>query len=162
MTSRIRVHAHLRLLYTGTEIHAHALTGPLYLQIGEDEFFPFEDATTVVAVVLGWWINNAMRLLLPDSAVDNITMDSSASFQTERAAGTDDVTLRLCDSDGRSRGQYVVSYKRYLASLRGAAKSLLHEIEAHSLLGHSDAEPLRDNVTHIERLEERIKTHGLP
>jgi hypothetical protein len=162
MTSKIRVHAHLRLLYSGAEIHAHALTGPLYLQIGEDEFFPFEGATTVIICVLGWWIDNAMRLLLPDSDVDNITMDSSAYFRARRAPGTDDVTVRLYDSNGQPCGEYIVSYRRYLASLRGAAKGLLNEIDAQSLTHHSGVEPLREHVAHIQRLEERIKTHGLP
>jgi len=162
MPLKIKVHAHIRPRETVAEGLAHALTGPLYLQIGEDIFFPHEGAGTVIAPVLDWWLQNAARLLRPDTEVDNATMDSSAVFHAKRVASTDDVILRLCDSAGRPAGEYTVSYRRYLAALRGALKSLLHETAEHGLESHRDSESLRVNLVHLERLEEQIKRNGLP
>jgi hypothetical protein len=161
MQVKIRVHAHLRPRETVQEGLRHSLTGPLYLEIG-DEFFPWEGAGTIVVLVLGSWIDNAMRLVLPDSEVRNKSMDWGDEFHMWRAAGSDDVAVRLYDSYGRPRGDHVVSYRRYLAALRGAAKHLLNEINANALQGHEEGNALREHVLHLQRLEQHIDSRGLP
>jgi hypothetical protein len=131
------------------------------LQIEED-YFPHEGAKTYVCVVLCWWMQNAMALMLPESEVKNITMDTASTCRMRRAAGSDDLTVMLYDGNGQPYAQRIVSFKRYLAGLRGAAKSVLNELVTQGLGRRSDADALRHQLQQLESLEADIKQRGLP
>jgi hypothetical protein len=161
MQMKIKVHASLLSTATDSSDSRGWLTGLLYLQIGE-EFFPTEGGGDYVLLNLGFWMENAMRLMLPESEVENTWRENSYTFDLIRSAGSDDVILRLYDNRGQMMSKHVISYRRYLAALRGAAKSLLNEIEEKGLPGGALTNNLRDKLTHVERLESHIKEHGLP
>jgi hypothetical protein len=161
MQVKLKVHAHAKPTKLQLTEPSSALSGTLYVQIG-DAFFPGEGSGTYVTWSLDAWMQDAMKLLLPDTDVQSIYMDSNAIMCLRRRAGSDDVTVRFYDHDGSLMSEHVVSYKRYLAALRGAAKSLLHEIEEQGLHAGPAADTLRDRITHIERLEVHIKERGLP
>lgn len=161
MQVKIKVHASIETVYLGDEEPAASATGPLYLQVEED-FFPHEGARTYIVVTLHWWIQNAMALMLPDSEVKNITMDTASTCRMRRAVGSDDVAVVFYDGNGRPYAQHTVSFRRYLAGLRGAAKSVLNQLAEQGLDRTGDAGSLRDELVQIERLEADIKTRGLP
>jgi hypothetical protein len=156
MQMKIKVHASI-----SKDGSASSATGPLYLQV-EDDYFPHEGAKTYVIVVLCWWMQNAMALMLAESEVKNITMDTASTCRMRRAAGSDDLTVVLYDGNARPYAQHIVSFKRYLAGLRGAAKSVLNELATRGLDRTSDADALRDQLLQLESLEADIKQRGLP
>jgi hypothetical protein len=56
----------------------------------------------------------------------------------------------------------MISYARYLAALRGAAKSILNELTELGLSGNPEASTLETRLEHLMQLESHIKGHGLP
>lgn len=161
MQVKVRVYARTSPTDVQMRNPTYSLSGILYLQV-DDTFFPYEGAGTYVVENLGFWMESAMILIRPESEIKNIYKDNNCEFYISRAAGSDCMTIRLHDHDGRLMSSRVISYKRYLAALRGAAKSLLNEIDEKGLDGGADTDTLRDRLKHLERLEASIKERGLP
>jgi hypothetical protein len=138
-----------------------SVSGTLFIEI-DDVWFPAHNWGDFVVPVLGWWIENAMRLTLPGIEVKNIFMDGSYTFSLCRSAGSDDVSLTLREDARTIIGQYTISYGRCLATLRGAAKSVLNELKDLEFGGYGEAATLRSRLEHLERLESEVKAHGLP
>jgi hypothetical protein len=138
-----------------------SIPGTLVVRVA-DTCFPSENWVDLVIPVLGWWLENTMRLVLPDSDVKNVFMDGPYAFHMRRCVGSDDVLLTFSEN-GRIVSQlYTVSYRRCLASLRGAAKTVLGQVRARGLGNHPDVSTLETRLEHLLRLESDIRAHGLP
>ena len=103
-----------------------------------------------------------MRLYSPDSEVHSICMDGPYTFTMRRSTASDDVLLILREDSRTIVGEYTISYKRCLASFRGAAKSVLNELKALGVEERGEASILRLTLEQVERLESEIKARGLP
>jgi hypothetical protein len=161
--ARFRVFAHAE----PTELQVQnalrsSISGTLFVEL-DDTCFPARGWGDYVVPVLGWWMENAMRLNLPDSEVKYIVMDGPYEMRMRRATGSDDVTTTLW-WNGRKLvdREYVISYGRCLAMLRGAAKSVLNELKELGFRGDGEASTLQSRLEHVVRLESEIKAHGLP
>ena len=163
MTSvKFKVHAHLApTRYELDHDLKSSISGTLFIQAG-DVYFPAHGWGDYVIPVLYWWLDNAMRLYLPDSEVKNICMDGPYTFCTRRSAGSDDVLLTLREDARNITGQYTISYGRCLAAFRGAAKSVLNELRDLGVAEQGETLTLRSSLEQLERLESEIKAHGLP
>jgi hypothetical protein len=102
-----------------------------------------------------------MKLILPDSEAKNIFMDGPYTFSLRRRSGSDEASLTLHEDSRTTSGQFTISYERCLATLRGAAKSVLNELGDLGYGGHGEAETLRSRLEHLVRLESEIKARGL-
>jgi hypothetical protein len=138
-----------------------SVSGYLCIEVG-GLYFPSEQWYDYVIPVLYWWLENAMRLHFPDSEVKNIFMDGWYEFRMRRTTGTDDVLLTLYDHGRLTSEPYTVSYKRCLATLRGAAKNVLNELKELGVDEQGEASTLRSRLEHLMRLESEIKARGLP
>lgn len=125
-------------------------------------YFPSQGWGDYIVPVLGWWMENAMRLLLPDQTVKNIFMDGACWFSLRRTSGSDDVLLVLYEDERNVTGEFTISYTRCLATLRGAAKSVLHELRDMGFSCEGESTVIQSRLEHIIRLEAHLKAHGLP
>lgn len=137
--------------------------GVLYLELDGD-FFPAKNWSDRVLPVLGWWMENALALSYPGASIRNVFMDGPYVFTTTRVSEEDQLVVSLYGRSGEPLGDRSIQYSRYLASLRGAAKTVLQQARQ---LGFKDSEDLRTletRLVHIERLEadsgERKRKHG--
>ncbi len=158
---KIKIHASLRPTELEKETPSDWITGILYLQVG-DEFFPAQGGGDYVLINLASWMDNAHRLALPDFEVTNGFRENTSTFVLTRPPHSEQIQMKLFDKDGSLISEHLVSLARYLAALRGTAKILLGEIEVHELSRTGYGFALRDSLAHLEHLEERIKTQGLP
>jgi hypothetical protein len=138
-----------------------SISGILFLEIG-DIFFPAESWGDYVIPVLNWWMDNIMKIANSPADVKNIFMDGSYFFLMKRTFGTDDVELALFEDDDRPIGSYIVSYRRCLAQLRGAAKSVLNELRGLGLYEKTGAQSLQGYLNQLTRLEEVVSAGALP
>jgi len=161
MQVKFKLHARIQPTPSESTRIGTALSGLLFIEV-DGVYFPARNWGDYVLPVLGWWIENAMRLNLPDSEVKNIFMDGPYAFRLRRSANSDDVRLTFQDGDLVLPGEYTISYKRYLAAHRGAAKGILNEIMDMGLRKSLDVSTLETRLEHLLRLEAEIKAHGLP
>jgi hypothetical protein len=158
--SKIKVHAHAEPTDLDMR-HGSSVSGCLYIEV--DGFcFPTKGWYDYVSPVLCWWMDNSLRLYASGLEVKNSCMDGSYTFFMRRAAQSDEVALRLHDGARTTMGEYIISYKRYLAGLRGAAKGVLNELEDLGLQDSAAVSGLRQCLDHVRRLESEIAASGLP
>lgn len=160
MQVKFKLHARIRPTMRERTMGGTALSGLLFVEVN-GLYFPAENWGDYVLPVLGWWLENAIKLNFPDSEVKNIFMDGPYSFRLCRSTGSDTVRLTLYQDDIAIPGEYTISYPRLLAEHRGAAKSVLNEIRSIRLCGKLDSSILETRLEHIIRLEADIKAHGL-
>ena len=124
------------------------VSGTLYLEI-EEIYFPTYDWRDMTASVLGTWIQNAMSVVHASREVMHTFMDGSYIFglQTDGVTGT--TTLTLYEEPGSASAKFYINFSRYMASLRGAGKIVLHQASALSLQDRND---LRDLGTWLQQL----------
>jgi hypothetical protein len=161
MTSKFKVHAKAMPTQLQLENHGSSISGLLFIEI-DGFYFPGENWGDLVLPVLGWWIENAMRLMLSELDVKNIVMDGPHEFYLRRAAGSDEVSVSFARNGRTLPEHYVVGYSRMLAAFRGAARSILNELKPMGLDDCGDASTLKTRLEHLIRLEATIKAHGLP
>jgi hypothetical protein len=159
--SKFKVHAHVSPTPMQFESPGSSVSGELHIEV-DDLCFPTEGWHDYVTPVLCWWIENAMRVYLPDSEVKSICMDGAYEFSMRRGAGGDEVSLTLREDHHTVIGHFTVSYKRCLATLRGAAKSVINELAEMGLTRLGEASGLPGYLEQLERLESEIRAHGLP
>lgn len=139
-----------------------AISGRLFFEI-DDTFFPSEEWFDFVMPVLGWWIENVMRLNLPDAEVKQVFMDGPYEIRMRRSPGSDDVWLTFWRSGRRvSERECVISYLRSIAVSRGAARGVLKELVEGGFGEHAETSALQTRLEHLMRLEANLKAHGLP
>jgi hypothetical protein len=138
-----------------------SISGILFLEIG-DVFSPANNWGDYVVPVLNWWIDSIMKIANSPAEVKNIFMDGPYFFVMKRTFGTDDVKLVLFEDDERPIGSYIVSYRRCLAQLRGAAKSVLNELRSLGLYEKIGAQSLEGDLHQLMRLEELVSAGALP
>ncbi len=158
MSARIRVHATL----TPTELQRSmggAISGKLCLQV-QDVYLPAANWIDLVVPVLTWWIDSALGLATPDARVVNRFMDGTYQILITRSAGQPTIAITLTNHGRAVAGPFSVPLERYLAALRGAAKSILHEIHREALPHSLDIASLVGALDHLERFEEQIREHG--
>lgn len=160
MQVKFKLHARIRPTVRERTMGGAALSGLLFVEVN-GLYFPAENWGDYVLPVLGWWLENAIKLNFPDSEVKNIFMDGSYSFRLCRGVDSDTVRLTLYQDDMAMPGEYAISYPRLLAEHRGAAKSVLNEIRSAGLCGGLDGSILKERLEHLIRLENDIKAHGL-
>jgi hypothetical protein len=160
--TRITVRADVRPteLQLGSRLQS-SVSGHLYLEIG-DAFFPAKGWGDYVIPVLARWIENAQRLVLAEQAVANTVMDGTYTFSMLRRSGSDEVEVTLRENASTMTGRHTISYVRYLATLRGAAKIVLKELRNLGYTGGGEAGTLQTRLEHLLRLEAEIRTGGLP
>ena len=161
MLTKIQVHAHA----SPTEFEVasalrSSISGTLFIGLG-DVCFPAQHWGDYVLPTLNWWIENAQRLNFAEQDVKNIFMDGPYTFHLRRSRGRDDLSITLGEGVRRTTGVYTISYRRYLATLRGAAKSVLNELKEFGFRIQGEAAGLQSRLEHLERLEAEIKEHGL-
>jgi len=159
--SKFKVHAHASPTQMDLAMPRYFMSGRLYIEV-DGVYFPTEGWYDYVVPVLCWWIDNAMRLYLPDSEVKNICMDGPYTFYMRRSVGSDEVLLTLREDARSVTGQYTISYKRCLATFRGAAKTVLNELRELGVEEQGETSNLRSSLVQLERLESEIKARGLP
>lgn len=155
--SKFKVYAHALPTPTDLASPGFSISGRLCIQI-DNVYFPTENWYDYVVPVLGWWIDNAMRLYLPESEVTSIVMDGSYEIRMRRAAGADDVRLTLYENGKARPDQYIIGYGRCLAALRGAAKSVLNELKDLGVDERGEIWSLRNTLDQVIRLESQINT----
>jgi len=138
-----------------------ALSGHLYLRIDED-WFPAKNWVDYVLPVLAQWLQNVTVLYAPDSEVKNRFMDGSMCFAVRRPAASTELTVEFDFGGQRSKSQHQVSVSRYLASLRGAARDVLQQIDARNLPHGPDVVDLASLLQQVLGLEERVAKGALP
>lgn len=138
-----------------------SISGILFIEIG-DVYFPAASWGDYVIPVLNWWIDNVMKIANSPADVKNIFMDGAYFFIMKRASGTDNVEVTLFEDDDRPIGSYIVSYRRCLAQLRGAAKSVLNELRDFGLYEKTGAQSLQSYLGQLTRLEELVLAGALP
>src|SRR5262245_61483875 len=94
--SKFKIHAHVLPTQMDFAVPGSSVSGRLCIEV-DGLYFPAEGWHDLVIPVLYWWLENAMRLHLPDSDVKNIFMDGSYEFRMRRAVGSDDVLLTLLE-----------------------------------------------------------------
>ncbi len=161
MQVKFKLHARVQPTLRESTMVGSALSGLLFIEV-DGFYFPAKNWGDYVLPVLGWWIENLMRLTLPDSEVKNIFMDGPYSFRLRRSGTNDDVHLTFHDGDLILPGEYMISYKRCLAAHRGAAQHVLNEIKEMGLSTSKDISTLETRLDHLLRLEAEITAHGLP
>ena len=159
--SKIKVHVRV----TPTELELanglrSGVSGRLYVEV-EETFFPAQDWGDYVVPVLAWWLESASRLTLAEIDVKNIFMDGAYSFVLRRTQGADDVRISFWDAKRPMLEERTISYRRYLAALRGAAKVAIAELYALGYSGTGEAAELETRLEHLLRLEADLKTRGL-
>lgn len=159
MQVKLRVHASITPTQTGPAAKDTSISGILYLDFAGD-FFPAEHWGDYVMPVLESWIDELMKIANSPAEVKGRCMDGPYVFAASRAFGTDDVTFRLLYDD-RPLGSHVVSYRRCLSQLRGAAKSVLNEMKAAGLAGGTTESSLESSLRQLVDLEQQIREHGL-
>jgi YD repeat-containing protein len=80
----------------------------------------------------------------------------------DRRSGSDEVEVTLRENASTMTGRHTISYARYLATLRGAAKIVLKELRNLGYTGGGEAGTLQTRLEHLLRLEAEIRTGGLP
>lgn len=160
--SRFRVHA--SAIPLGDElvrVPGSAISGVLFVEVG-DLYFPAQHWGDYVVPVLGWWLDSAMSLSLPDHEARFIVMDGPYAMRMRRAAGTDSVRLTLWRNGQRiDEHDHSISYMRCLAALRGAAKCVLNELRELGYSCDGETGTLQARLEHLLRLEEALKNRGL-
>jgi hypothetical protein len=159
MSSKIKIHA---AVAPAEKQHPRgaAVSGTLYLQIG-DAYFPTEGWVDLVVPTLGWWMDNALRLSSPDAGVVNRFMDGAYQIRIARPADSMQLLLELTDGKRAVHEPLTVDFARYLAALRGAAKSVLREVRMMGLPLSPDISSMETGLEHLQRLEEQIRIHGV-
>ncbi|MCC6554439.1 MAG: hypothetical protein IT372_15785 [Polyangiaceae bacterium] len=160
--AKFKVHASVSPTQMERSLMKGGISGSLFVEI-DDTFFPARDWYDYILPVLGWWIESAMRLNMPESEAEFRFMDGPHEIRMRRSTGTDDVTVTMW-SNGRlvTDRSYIVSYMRTLASIRGAAKSVINDLRAEGFVDHPETSTLQTRLEHLMRLESEVKARGLP
>jgi len=137
-----------------------SVSGTLFIEIG-DVYFPAHGWGDFVVPVLDWWMEEAMKLTLPGVEARNIFMDGPYAFSLCRVPASGIVTLFLYRDGKTIFAQFTIDYGRYLATLRGAGKSVLRDVETKGYRGHGEVESLLSRLDQLMRLESDIKHFGL-
>jgi hypothetical protein len=161
MLAKLKIHSRISPTSLEKTTPQGSVSGRLFVEI-DGLYFPDYDWFDYVLPVLGWWLEDATRLLSPGLEVKSRFMDGPYELGLVRTAGSADVLLTLCKNGRPGPNQYKVSYARYLATLRGAAKSVLNDLAEIGLNSSPEASTLETRLEHLERLESHIKDHGLP
>ena len=161
MRAKLKVHARISPTPLEKATPQGSVSGRLFVEV-DGIHFPEYDWFDFVLPVLGWWLEDATRLNSPGLEVKSRFMDGPHELRLVRAAGAADVLLTLCKNGRPEPTQYVIGYARYLAALRGAARSVLNELTELGLSGNPEASTLETRLEHLMQLESHIKSHGLP
>ena len=124
-------------------------TGRLFVQAG-DYSFPEAEWDDFVAVVLNWWVSNALALDGAVIEVDNRFMDGPFSYRVRREPGAENITITFVRNGQAELPAYVeIPYKSYLRSLYEGAEQFLDELGE---LSDSDIQALRRNLVQLAKL----------
>lgn len=161
MRAKLKIHARISPTPLERAAPQGSVSGRLFVEV-DGVFFPDHDWFDFVLPVLGWWLEDATRLNSPALEVKSRFMDGPHELHLVRAVGAADVLLTLCKNGRSEPTQYMISYARYLAALRGAARSVLNELTELGWRGAPEASTLETRLDHLMQLESHIKSHGLP
>lgn len=130
-------------------------TGQLFIQ-ANNYYFPTNTWNDFVAVVLNWWVTNALSLDEAAIEVENRFMDGPYSYRARREPGTDTISVVFVrDSYQELSKKIEISYKDYLNSLHRGAESFLNEIGS---VSDKDLEELRENLVRLVNLKKDLNT----
>jgi hypothetical protein len=160
MPTKLRVHAHVSPTLLRVAQPEGDISGRLFIEV-DGTYFPGYGWVDLVLPVLSWWIESSMRLFAPGMEVDHTFMDGPYVFSLRRDPGSDNIALFMREGRRVTPQQYTASYARWLASLRGAAKSVINELAVLGFPETGEVSTLKSRLTHIMRLEAEIKAHGL-
>ena len=161
MLAKLKVHARVSPTPLEKATPQGSVSGRLFVEV-DGLYFPNYDWVDYVLPVLGWWLEDATRLLSPDLEVKSRFMDGPHEISLVRIAGTAGVLLTLCKNGRPEPTEYTINYARYLATLHGAAKSVLNDLAEIGLNGRPESSTLKTRLEHLQRLESHITIHGLP
>lgn len=129
-------------------------TGVIFIEV--DGFcFPERDWDDFVVDVLVGWIDNAIQLGSSVVEFDNWFMDGPLSVRTRRDdVATDSLAVTLRRNDEPFVPEvFHVDLRRYVAELRGAAKSVLNEITKGGFADGREAAALQRQMKALARFE---------
>lgn len=124
-------------------------TGGLVVQAG-DYRFPEAEWDDFVAVVLNWWVSNALALDGAVLEVENRFMDGPFSYRVRREPGAENITITFVrNGQEESPRELKIPYKCYLRSLYEGAEQFLDELGD---LSDSDIQALRRKLVQLAKL----------
>ena len=108
-------------------------TGWIFIEVN-GLYFPEHNWDDFVFAVLGAWIHNAMLFERSVVEIENPFMDGPLAFRVRRETGATNVSMSFYRNDEKFIDDIIeIPFRRYLAELRGAAKSVLNEVRARGL-----------------------------
>jgi hypothetical protein len=155
MRVKIKVCASLKPTEMQMQTLGASISGTLFLEV-DDTFFPAQGWRDMTVHVLGTWLQLAMSVVHSTAEVMHSFMDGPYVFSLTYDRATLLAKLGLYEMVGGKPQEYVVDFRRYLASLRGATKIVLHEADTLGLRNRRELEDLQGWLKQFIQFENSI------